>query len=411
MKCRFCGANLEHVVCDLITAPPSNDYLSQTELLMPEFYYPLKVFVCDKCWLVQVEEFKKCNEIFGRNYRYYSSYSSLWLQHAERYVSMIIKRLNLTTQSKVMEIASNDGYLLQYFRQQKVPCFGVDPADGPAASAAEKGVETIVSFFDSRLAIELCRSKGKQDLIIGNNVLAHVPSINDFVAGIRLILASEGTLTMEFPHLLELINDTQFDTIYHEHFCYLSLGTVQSIFLQHGLRIYDVEKFSTHGGSLRIYACHCGDTSHPTRDSVPHLISEEQKAGLFKEDTYRRFQERVDIIRTQFLTFLIEQKKAGKRVIGYGAAAKGNTLLNYCGIKGTDLISYVADASPYKQGFFLPGARIPIVHPDTIKNDRPDYIIIFPWNIKNEIVQQLSFVREWGGKFIIAVPDIEILEP
>jgi SAM-dependent methyltransferase len=386
----------------------SNSYLSAAELDGAEIYYPLCVYVCTNCWLMQIEDYQKSHEIFGEDYRYYSSYSSLWLKHAEEYVNTIVPLLGLTDSSKVMEIASNDGYLLQFFKQHNIPCFGIDPAKGPAEKAEENGIETITEFFNAGFAETLVRTKGYQDLIIGNNVLAHVPDINNFVAGLAIILSPQGTVTMEFPHLMELIRDTQFDTIYHEHYFYLSLATVESIFVKHGLRIYDVEKLNTHGGSLRIYACHTEDASHPTEQSVDQIVKEEQTAGLFDETTYLVFQGKVDHIRDTFLQFLIEKSTEDKRVVGYGAAAKGNTLLNYCGVKGTSLIEYVADASPYKQGFYLPGSRIPIVDSQKIFNDKPDYVIIFPWNLKTEIMKQLDGIREWGGQFVLVIPELEI---
>jgi hypothetical protein len=410
MDCRNCGTHLNLVVCDLVSAPLSNAYISEAEIQKPEIYYPLCLYVCDHCWLMQIEDYKIADEIFGEDYRYYSSFSTLWLNHAANYVKMIVSRLKLDTTSKVMEIASNDGYLLQYFKIDGIPCFGVDPAEGPAQKANEMGIETIVSFFNRDMSSEIVKLKGKQDLIIGNNVLAHVPDINNFVAGLEVCLSSLGTITMEFPHLMELIRQTQFDTIYHEHYSYLLLETVRSIFKKHGLRIYDVEKVFTHGGSLRIYACHTGDLSHPTKPSVDLIINEERSQGLFEGKTYLDFQRKVNEIRNRFLQFLIENRMAGKRIVAYGAAAKGNTLLNYCGIKGTELIEYVADASPFKQGFYLPGSRIPIVEPRRIFLDKPDFIIIFPWNIKNEIMKQLGDVQEWGGKFVIPIPELEVID-
>jgi len=410
MNCRNCGTNLSLVVCDLVSAPLSNAYIAEAELIKPEIYYPLCLYICNQCWLMQIEDYNKAHEIFGDTYRYYSSFSTLWLNHASKYVKMIISRLNLNNTSKVMEIASNDGYLLQYFKMDGIPCFGVDPAEGPAQKANDMGIETIVSFFNLDMAAEIVKLKGRQDLIIGNNVLAHVPDINNFVAGLEISLSSHGTITMEFPHLMELIGQTQFDTIYHEHYSYLLLATVESIFKKHGLRIYDVEKVFTHGGSLRIYACHADDKSHPTLLSVELIISEERSQGLFQIQTYHDFQRRVNKIRSRFLQFLIEQRMAGKRIVAYGAAAKGNTLLNYCGVKGTEFIEYVADASPFKQGFYLPGSRIPIVEPHRIFLDKPDFIIIFPWNIKNEIITQLEGIREWGGKFIIPIPELEVID-
>jgi hypothetical protein len=410
MNCRNCGTNLSLVVCDLVSAPLSNAYISEAELSKPEIYYPLCLYICDQCWLMQIEDYKIADEIFGEDYRYYSSFSSLWLNHAEKYVRMIIPRLGLNHNSRVLEIASNDGYLLQYFKIAKIPCFGIDPAEGPARKANEMGIETIITFFDSDRATEIVKLKGRQDLIIGNNVLAHVPDINNFVTGLEICLSPHGTITMEFPHLLELIHQTQFDTIYHEHYSYLSLATVESIFKKHGLRIYYVEKVFTHGGSLRIYACHTEDSLHPTEPSVNLIIDEERSRGLFEGQTYIDFQRKVNKIRSRFLKFLIEQRMAGKRIVAYGAAAKGNTLLNYCGIKGTELIEYVADASPFKQGFYLPGSRIPIVEPQRIFHDKPDFIIIFPWNIKNEIMKQLEGAREWEGKFIIPIPELEVID-
>lgn len=410
MNCRNCGENLSLVVCDLVSAPLSNAYISDAELIEPEIYYPLCLYVCEQCWLMQIEDYEKANEIFGETYRYYSSFSSLWLDHAKKYVKMIVSRLKLNHSSKVMEIASNDGYLLQYFKIYGISCFGVDPAEGPAQKANEIGIDTIISFFNSDMATEIVRLKGKQDLIIGNNVLAHVPDINNFVGGLEKCLSPQGTITMEFPHLMELIRYTQFDTIYHEHYSYLLLATVESIFKKHRLRIYDVEKVFTHGGSLRIYACHTEDSSHPTEPSVDVIINEEHSEGLFEGQTYLDFQRKVNKIRSKFLQFLIEQRMAGKRIVAYGAAAKGNTLLNFCGIKGTDLIEYVADASPFKQGFYLPGSRIPIVEPQRIFLDKPDFIIIFPWNIKNEIMKQLEDIRGWGGKFIIPIPELEVID-
>lgn len=397
-------------MCDLVSAPLSNAYISEAELSKPEIYYPLCLYICEHCWLMQIEDYKVADEIFGEDYRYYSSFSTLWLNHAANYVKMIVSRLHLDTASKVMEIASNDGYLLQYFKPDGIPCFGVDPAEGPARKANEMGIETIVSFFNLDMASEIVKLKDKQDLIIGNNVLAHVPDINNFVAGLEVCLSPQGTITMEFPHLMELIRHTQFDTIYHEHYSYLLLATVKSIFNKHGLRVYDVEKVFTHGGSLRIYACHTGDVSHPTELSVDLIINEERLQGLFERQTYLDFQRRVNEIRNRFLQFLIENRIAGKRIVAYGAAAKGNTLLNYCGIKGTEFIEYVADASPFKQGFYLPGSRIPIVEPKQISLDKPDFIIIFPWNIKNEIMKQLEGVREWGGKFVIPIPELEVID-
>lgn len=409
MICRSCGAQVTRVVCDLHHAPPSNAYLSQDELELPEIYYPLRVLVCESCWLMQIDEYKQAAEIFSRDYRYYSSYSSSWVNHASDFVSMIIPRLGLDKNSRVLEIASNDGYLLQFFVHHGIPCLGVDPAEGPADEAQKRGIETIRDFFSIRFAREIVKEKGEQDLVIGNNVLAHVPDINGFVEGLREVLAHDGTITLEFPHLLELMRHVQFDTIYHEHYSYFSLITVRDLFMRHHLRIYDVERLPTHGGSLRVYACHEGSDINTISQAVTDCIDEEIRYGLNTPDVYISFQENVNKIRENFLSFLLEQKRVGKQVVGYGAAAKGNTLLNACGIKGTDLIRYVVDASPYKQGFFLPGSHIPIYHPDRIMSDKPDVIIIFPWNIAEEIVLLLKCAHNWNGEAIIPIPTIRVL--
>lgn len=407
MKCRFCGKELNEVFLDLVNAPPSNAYLREDQLNEPEKYYPLKIMVCDNCRLVQVDEYASSLDIFDNDYLYFSSYSTSWVEHARQYVEMITQRLRLSDKSNVMEIASNDGYLLQFFVKKGIPCIGVEPSTSTIPVAAEKGVESIPVFFGSQSASDIVGKRGKFDLIIGNNVLAHVPNINDFADGLNIALADNGTITMEFPHLLNLIKQTQFDTIYHEHYSYLSLTLVKSLFHAHGLRIYDVEKLSTHGGSLRIYACH-DSSEYVTKSSVNEVISEESEFEISSYDVYKQFQNRVECIRDDFLEFLLKARKDGKTVAGYGAAAKGNTLINYCGIKGTGLIKAVADASPYKQGRYLPGSHIPIVSPDEIKQLKPDYLIIIPWNIKDEIIAQNSFIREWGGKFVIVIPKLEV---
>lgn len=409
MRCRFCGHTLEKVFIDLVNAPPSNSYLTKEQLNEPEVYFPLKVLFCEHCWLVQIDEYKKSDEIFNENYAYFSSYSRSWVKHAEDYVEMICERLSLSNSSKVMEIASNDGYLLQFFVKKGIPCLGVEPSAGTAKAAEEKGVESIVDFFGSELAVRIAKERGKQDLIIGNNVLAHVPDINDFVEGLTIVLSDTGTITMEFPHLLRLIQFNQFDTIYHEHFSYLSLYTAEKIFLAHDLKIYDVEELPTHGGSLRIYACHANDDSHNVNSKVESIKRLEREFGLLDCKVYDSFQKKADTIKNSFLSFLIEQKKDGKKIAAYGAAAKGNTLLNYCGIKGTDLINYVVDASPHKQGKYLPGSHIPIVGEQRVSDDKPDFIVILPWNIKEEIVEQLSYVKEWCSRFVIPIPKLEIL--
>jgi len=409
MKCRFCGHTLERVFIDLINAPPSNSYLTKEQLNEPEIYFPLKVFVCEHCWLVQLDEYKKSDEIFSEDYAYFSSYSKSWVKHAEDYVEMICNRLSLNKSSKVMEIASNDGYLLQFFVAKEIPCLGVEPSAGTAKAAEEKGVESIIEFFGSNLANRIIKERGKQDLIIGNNVLAHVPDINDFVESLKITLSDTGTITMEFPHLLKLIQYNQFDTIYHEHFSYFSLNTVEQIFLAHGLKIYDVEELPTHGGSLRIYASHVNDDSHGVTLDVEFIKKNEKEFGLLNSEIYVSFQEKANTVKQSFLSFLLEQKRIGKKIVAYGAAAKGNTLLNYCGIRGTDLIEFVVDASPHKQEKYLPGSHIPIVPEQRISDEKPDIIVIFPWNIKEEIIAQLSYVKDRGCQFVIAVPKLELI--
>ena len=407
MKCRFCGSKLDKVFIDLENAPLSNSYLTKDQLNEPEIYYPLKVMVCENCWLVQVDEYKSYDEIFCDEYAYFSSYSKSWVNHAENYVEMICKRLSLSRSSHVMEIGSNDGYLLQFFVKMGITCFGVEPSLGTAKAAESRGVDSLVDFFGSNLAKKIVKERGKQDLVLGNNVLAHVPDINDFVKGLKMVLSDKGTITMEFPHILELFRYNQFDTIYHEHFSYLSLNTVEQIFNRNGLRIYDVEEMSTHGGSLRIYACHDENKSYFVNGNVESIKNSEQKFGLLNLDVYRSFQKNVDGMKHQFLSYLIEQKRRGRKIAAYGAAAKGNTFLNYCGIKGTDLIDFVVDISPHKQGKYLPGSHIPIVYEQKIRDEKPDMIIVLPWNIADEIYNQLSYVKEWNCKFVLAIPRLK----
>jgi SAM-dependent methyltransferase len=405
MKCRHCGHELTHTFIDLFNSPPSNSYLTLDQLKEPETLYPLKVFVCDNCFLVQIDEYKKSEEIFNSEYAYFSSYSTTWLRHAEEYTDTITEKLKLNENSFVIEIASNDGYLLQYFRKKNIPCLGIEPSTATARAAKAKGIEVLERFYTADLAATL----KKADLVLGNNVLAHVPNINDFVKGLKTVLKPEATITMEFPHLLNLIALNQFDTIYHEHFSYLSLLTVQTIFESQGLKIYDVDELPTHGGSLRIYAAHIENDAIQTKNSVKDLINKEKTAGLNTIKGYVGFEKRVQQIKWDFLSFLLNAKKEGKRIAAYGAAAKGNTFLNYCGIK-SDLIDFVVDASPYKQNKFLPQSHIPIVEEDMIKKCKLDYILILPWNIKEEIAQQLSYTRNRGGgvKLVIAIPRIEI---
>lgn len=404
MKCRFCNNQLNHLFIDLINAPASNSYLSKEQLNEPEVFYPLKTYVCDKCKLVQIDEYKKSDEIFNSSYAYFSSYSSSWLQHAKDYVDMITTKLRLNKNSLVTEIASNDGYLLQYFQEKKIPCVGIEPTNSTAQVAKEKGINVIVDFFSS----ELTKKIKKSDLILGNNVLAHVPNINDFVKGLKIALKTNGTVTMEFPHLLNLINENQFDTIYHEHFSYFSLYTVKKIFEAHDLKIYDVEIIPTHGGSLRIYTTHKENNEIFVSNSIYEILEEEKKFGLLDMEVYQQFHVRANKIKYELLEFLLKLKQNGKKIVAYGAAAKGNTLLNYAGIK-SDIIEFVVDKSPYKQGKFLPGSHIPIVPEQRIQELKPDYILIFPWNIKEEIMYQIDYVREWDCKFLIAIPYLKII--
>lgn len=409
MNCRHCNTPLKHVFVNLNYSPPCNSMLSEAQLNQPEVYYPLKIYVCHECFLVQVDEFKKADQIFNENYTYFSSYSNSWLEHCKFYTDMIVKRFNLNKKSKVIELASNDGYLLQYFKKKHIPVLGIEPAANTAQVAIDNGIDTMVDFFGEDFAQKRI-AEDKADLIIGNNVLAHVPDINDFVKGMKIALKDNGVITMEFPHLLELIKWCQFDTIYHEHFSYLSFTTVKRVFNSHGLELFDVDKLPTHGGSLRIYARHLDDNTKPVTDSVKRLLLKEEQFGLNDLRSYSGFQQRVDKIKYNLLTFLIHAKKRGKMVIGYGAAGKGNTLLNYCGIKGNDLLSYVVDASPHKQGRYLPGSHIPVVNEEKIKIHKPDYVLILPWNLEDEIITQLDYVHDWGGKFLVPIPEVKVLE-
>ncbi|MCC3158544.1 class I SAM-dependent methyltransferase [Hymenobacter sp. 15J16-1T3B] len=408
MNCRHCGTELTHVFADLGHCPPSNSMLSAAQLEEPEQHYPLKTYVCDNCWLVQIGEVKKAVEIFGEEYTYFSSYSTSWLEHARRYVEMMMERFEYTEDSLVMEAASNDGYLLQYFHQRGVPVLGIDPTANTARIAAGRGVRTLVDFFTTRLARELVADGQKADLLICNNVLAHVPDMNDFVGGMQLVLKPGGVATLEFPHLLNLVEDCQFDTIYHEHFSYLSLSTVARVFAAQGLTVFDVQELPTHGGSLRVFARHSADRSKPVTDAVRELLARERAAGMLTLEYYQDFQPRIETVRAEFLEFLLEQRRAGKKVVGYGAAAKGNTLLNYCGIQGTDLMPVVVDASPYKQGKYLPGSHIPVLSPEAIREEKPDFVVILPWNISAEVADNLSYIRTWGGQFVTAIPSLHI---
>lgn len=407
MKCRFCQAELKDIFIDLFNSPASNSFLTAEQLNEPEAYYPLKVFTCPKCFLVQVDEYKKSGDIFDNTYVYFSSYSKSWLEHAKKYTEKMIERFGYNEQSQVIEIASNDGYLLQYFLEKKIPVLGIEPTANTAEVARSKGIESVVDFFGVRLAKELVAKNIKADLLLGNNVLAHVPDIIDFTKGIKIILNEKGVVTMEFPHLVQLIENNQFDTIYHEHFSYLSFTTVTQIFKAAGLEMFDVEEIPTHGGSLRIYAKHPDDKTKTIIESVTTLLKKEKDKGITDMNYYSGFQQRALTIKIALLDFLTTQRKTGKVVAAYGAAAKGNTLLNYCGIK-SDLIEYVVDANPHKQNKYLPGSHIPVVNEDWLKKNKPDYVIIFPWNIRQEVQAQLSYIREWGGRFVMAIPEFHI---
>ncbi len=408
MKCRHCGTSLSNVFLDLGYAPPSNAYLTFADFKKPEKYFPLKIYVCHKCWLVQTEDYALREELFTDDYAYFSSVSSSWLEHALHYTDIITNRLNLNNDSFVIEVASNDGYLLKNFIARGIPCLGIEPADGTAQEAEKKGIPTIRNFFGVDLAKKLVQQGKQADLIIGNNVYAHVPDINDFTAGLKKTLKPNGTITLEFPHLLNLIRLNQFDTVYHEHYSYLSLQTVALIFEKFGLRVFDVEKLNTHGGSLRVYGCH-DDDSRPNCSQVKKLLEEENRAGMKNMDIYLTFQLKANKIKDDLLAFLIKQKQDGKKVGAYGAAAKGNTLLNYTCVK-PDLVSFVCDAAPSKQGKFMPGSHIPILPPIALVEERPDWVIILPWNISKEVLHQYSIIKEWGGQFIVAVPKLKILK-
>ncbi len=408
MQCRFCKTELTDVFIDLFNSPASNSFITKEQLNEPETFFPLKVYTCPSCFLVQVDEYKKSDAIFDSNYVYFSSYSTSWLAHAKKYVEKMIDRFGYNAHSQVMEVASNDGYLLQYFKERGVPVLGIEPTANTAAAAKEKGIDSVVDFFGVRLAKQLVAEGKKADLLLGNNVLAHVPDILDFVGGMKVLLSEEGVVTMEFPHLMQLVDKNQFDTIYHEHFSYLSFYSVQQIFESQGLEMFDVEELPTHGGSLRIYAKHKEDTSKPIGENVALLLEKEAAKGMNTMAYYHNFQQRALKVKMDLISFLIEQKRAGKRVAAYGAAAKGNTLLNYCGIK-SDLIDFVVDANPHKQNKFLPASHIPVMNEAYLKAEKPDFVIILPWNLKDEITKQLEYIGEWGGRFVIPIPVVEVL--
>jgi len=408
MNCRFCKAPLEHVFIDLNNSPASNSFLTKEQLNEPEIFYPLKVYTCTKCFLVQIDEYKKSDAIFNKEYAYFSSYSKDWLAHSKAYVEKMIQRFKFNLNSSVIEIASNDGYLLQYFKEKNIPVLGIEPTANTAKVSMGKGIETVIDFFGVKLASQLAAKNKKADLLLGNNVLAHVPDIVDFVGGMKIILKDDGIITMEFPHLVQLVNNNQFDTIYHEHFSYLSFYTVKQIFEYAGLKLFDVEELPTHGGSLRIYAIHTQNNKQSVSENVQALLAKELNFGVNKIEYYRGFTQKAFHAKIQLLDFLIEQKKQHKKVIAYGAAAKGNTLLNYCGVKN-DLIDFVVDANPHKQNKFLPASHIPVVSENEIKKVKPEFVIILPWNLRSEITKQLSYIKEWGGKFVIPIPEIEII--
>ena len=408
MKCRHCSQELTHVFADLATAPPSNAYVSRDGLRAPETYYPLRVLVCDNCWLVQTEDYAAADELFAHDYAYFSSVSTSWLRHAETYVSDMVDRFNLGAQSFAVEIAANDGYLLQYVMARGIPCLGVEPTASTAAAARAKGIPIREAFFGVSLAQEMVAAGPRADLVTCNNVLAHVPDINDFVAGIAILLAPQGVATFEFPHLKNLVEQNQFDTIYHEHFSYLSLIAVMRIFAAAGLQVFDVEELSTHGGSLRVYAQRLG-AGQPVAARVASVLGAETSAGMDQIRFYTAFQPRIEQIKDDLVAFLIDAKRKGLKVAGYGAAAKGNTLLNFAGLRA-DLLQFVVDRNPHKSGKMLPGCRIPIVDEARLVQDRPDIVLILPWNLTPEIVAQLAYIREWNGKFARAVPRLEVFE-
>lgn len=406
--CRFCGMKLEHTFVDLGMSPLCESYLPADHLNQMEAFYPLHVQVCGHCFLVQLEAYVAPEHIFS-DYAYFSSFSDSWLAHAKRYTDLMVERFGIDEKSFVVELASNDGYLLQYFVEKSVPVLGIEPAANVAAVAVKKGVATLVKFFGRETARELAASGKQADLLLGNNVLAQVPDLNDFVAGMKNLLKPGGVITMEFPHLQRLMEENQFDTIYHEHFSYFSFVTAEKIFAAHGLTLFDVEEIPTHGGSLRIYGRHAEDSSKAVTARVNALRNHEISAGYLCLDTYSRFAEQVKETKRKLLEFLIQAKRNGKQIAGYGAPGKGNTLLNYCAIR-TDFLDYTVDRNPYKHGRFLPGTHVPIFPPERIRETKPDFLLILPWNLKDEIISQNAFIREWGGKFIVPIPEVHVHE-
>jgi len=406
-SCRFCAAPLDLVVADLGMSPLANSYLSPARANAMEPFYPLRAFVCAKCFLVQLEAFETPDHIFG-DYAYFSSYSTSWLEHSKRYVEQMIDRFELDEKSHVVELASNDGYLLRYFRERQIPVLGIEPAANVAKVAVQAGIPTLVEFFGRDTAASIV-SESAADLLLGNNVLAHVPDLNDFVAGMKILLKPGGVITMEFPHLMRLIEENQFDTIYHEHFSYFSFLTVRRVFASHGLTLFDVDELPTHGGSLRIYGAHEDDPARPETDRATELAERERRAGYENVETYGAYAQRVQADKREILSFLIELKRAGNSIAGYGAPAKGNTLLNFCGV-GTDFIDYTVDMNPHKQGHFLPGSHIPIRATEALRESQPDVVLILPWNLREEIMDEHAYIREWGGRFAARAPQMRLLD-
>ena len=407
MKCRHCGSPLKLSLVDLGSAPPSNAYLTAETLHAPEIWFPLRVLVCEDCWLVQTEDFAEAEKLFCEDYDYFSGFSISWLEHCKHYVNDVIDRFRLNAGSHIVEVAANDGYLLQYVKERNIPCTGIEPTARTAAAAKAKGLSIIEDFFGVRLAGQMVQKGLAADLTVANNVLAHFPDINDFAAGFAILLKPNGVATFEFPHLLQLIQESQFDTVYHEHFSYLSLTAVNRIFAANGLMVFDVEKLPTHGGSLRVFVQRSDTGIQPVSGRVDGLLEQEKSSGMMTAGYYAGFQDRADRVKDNLLLFLLEAEKKGKKVAAYGAAAKGNTLMNYAGIR-RDLISFVVDRNPAKQGKWMPGSRIPIVGEDRLRQAKPDYILILPWNLKSEITGQLDYIRAWGGQFITSVPALEV---
>ena len=404
-SCRFCAAPLEHVFADLGMSPLANSYLTPEQANAMEPFYPLRAYACSSCFLVQLEEFETPDHIFSE-YAYFSSYSTSWLEHSRRYVETVVERFGIDERSRVVELASNDGYLLQYFHERGIPVLGIEPAANVAKVALQKGIPTLVEFFGRETASSLMPDSAA-NLLIGNNVLAHVPDLNDFVGGMKLLLSPGGVITMEFPHLMRLIDENQFDTIYHEHFSYFSFLTVRRVFAEHGLRIFDVEELPTHGGSLRIFGAHDADTTKPDTERAIELANRELRAGYEDIESYRAYAQQVQEEKRHILSLLIDLKRQGLSIAGYGAPAKGNTLLNFCGV-GTDFIDYTVDLNPHKQGHLLPGSHIPIRAPEVLRETKPDIVLILPWNLREEIMEQLSFIREWGGRFAVRSPKLAL---